>query len=67
MKLRVHYKYGFGKVKRKDFSPFKGDLGELAEKIAGQRKNDGVVTFSADNCNGFSLPAREIVLMEVID
>jgi hypothetical protein len=68
MKLRVHYQYGFGKIKKKDFGPMVGtELNSLSAEVASQRKNRGNITFDDKNCQGFSLPAESIVLMEVID
>ncbi|MGC9439315.1 hypothetical protein [Streptomyces sp. WG5] len=67
MKLRVHYKYGYGKVKKKDFGPMKtNQIQHIAENVAAQRKNRGNVTFDDDSCKGFSLAAEDIVLVEVI-
>ena len=67
MKLRVHYEYKF-KVRTKDFSGGNIDIDKMAEEVAKQRKfdQDGYVTFTDDTCKGFSLPAKNIVLMEVI-
>ena len=68
MKLRVHYEYKF-KVRTKDFSGDNFDINKLADKVAEHSKisQDGYVTFTDATCKGFSLPARNIVLMEVID
>ncbi|MFD5308259.1 hypothetical protein [Streptomyces ardesiacus] len=67
MKLRVYYRYGYGKVKKKDFGPMKSNkIQSIAEDVAYQRKNRGNVTFNDDTCKGFSLAAEDIVLMEVI-
>lgn len=67
MKLRVHYEYKL-KVRTKNFSGDSIDIDKLAEEVAKQRKfdQDGYVTFTDDTCKGFALPARNIVLMEVI-
>ncbi|MEU0912185.1 hypothetical protein [Streptomyces althioticus] len=68
MKLRVHYQYG-PKVRTKTFSGNSMSINEMAEAVSSHRQpgKDGFVTFTDFNCKGFSLPARNIVLMEVID
>jgi hypothetical protein len=68
MKLRIHYEYKF-KVRTKDFVGTNVEIEKFADLVAVQRpiNKDGLVTFTSDFCKGFSLPARSIVLMEVID
>lgn len=67
MKLRVHYKYG-NKVRKATSGPGfpQKALDEWTKLISDTRIDDGMASFTGFKPTDFAVPARDIILMEVI-
>jgi hypothetical protein len=63
MKLRVHYKHGYGKTKIKDFPNVdEAEFQEAVEAAAEAKKSRGLVIYDFR----WAVPAEEIILMELV-